>query len=211
MADPAQKSGIANTAADDAAGAAPAETLAAAFERHARQAAAQHTPLRPTLAKLSAIVSQFQAIGKEEIGIELATFDRLREYGLSRQDGSFDSSHFCILSIYDARFLVRVYPAGRIDAYPDNLNKPAYHIQSPDSDAFNYFTERNGSQRINKAEPKFTQYDLSKEEDAAAFTQAIVQTAAYLSSYNDLREFDLPPSTTAPLPKSRRLRAGTQP
>jgi len=200
MADPAQKSG-----------AAAPQDLSAIFRQYVQQAEGQHAPLRTTLAKLNTIVSQFQAIGNEEIGIELATFDRLREYGLSRQNGNFDSSHFCILSIYDARFLVRVYPEGRIDAYPDNLNKPAYEIQAPDSDAFNYFTDRSGSQRINKAEPKFTQYDLSKDEDAAAFTQAIVQTAAYLSSYNALREFDLPAKNAAPMPKSQRLRSGKQP
>ena len=184
------------------------DALSRAFRFYAGQAEAQHKALRPTLAKLNEVVSKFQALGNDNIGIELATFDRLRDYGLSRQDGSFDSSHFCILSIYDARFLIRLYEGSKIDCFPDNLNKPAAFIQAPDSDEFNYAAERTGG-RVNRAAPKFTRYDLSQEDDVLTFTHAIVQTAGYLSSYNSLREFDVKPAEDKQLPKTALPRVKT--
>jgi hypothetical protein len=141
---------------------------------------------RPTLARLNGAISKFHAIGNDQIGIELATFDKLREYNLFRGGMGDGQTNFCLLSIYDARFLVRVLPDNKIDCYTENLNKPYGAIFNIDSDAFWYATE--GS----KQKPMFNSYDLSKDADIANFMSAIAQINAVLTANDELREFDLP-------------------
>ncbi len=153
---------------------------------------------RPTLAKLNEFVSKFQSVGMDQVGIELASFDTLRDYKLMNRPGSDNHSLYAVLSIYDARFLVWVQEDNKIMTYTENLNKPQANIQFLDSDEFWYKTERSsgGTLKINREEPKFNQYDLSVEEDAVKFMSAIAETTAALAANDSLREFDVPQAGT---------------
>lgn len=150
---------------------------------------------RSTFTKLNEFVSKFHAIPVDQVGVELATFDKLREYNLMNRPGSDDHSLYAILTIFDARFLVRVQEDNKIVTYTENINKPSTVIQYLDSDEFWYKTERSsgGTLKILKNEPKFNIYDLSVETDAVNFMQAIVETTAALSAKDNLRSFDAPP------------------
>src|SRR5262249_31556897 len=105
-----------------------------------------------------------------------------------------EAPFYAILSVYDARFLIRVYPEMKVDCYTENLAKPSAGVQSLDSDEFWYKTERSsgGTLKINKAEPRFLRYSLDNEEDVVEFMKAIVTTAAICNANEDLKEYDLP-------------------
>lgn len=151
---------------------------------------------RPTLAKLNELISKFHVLGVDDVGVELATFDRLREYNLMNKPGSDDHSLYSILSVYDARFLVRIEPDQKIVTYTENLNKPSLGVQFIDTEEFWYKTERSsgGSVKVIKSEPKFNEYDLKVEEDAVNFLSAIAETAAALLANQGLREEDVNPA-----------------
>lgn len=170
------------------------ESLSAVFKALVAQDREQRAQFRPTLARLNEIVSKFHAIGKDEVGIELATFDKLREFNLVSKPGGDQAPYYGILSIYDARFLIRIYPELKVDCYTENLNKPTPAVQSLDSDEFWYKTERSsgGTLKIIKSDPKFLRYSLDSQEDVVSFMSAILQTAAACAATEDLKEFDLP-------------------
>ncbi len=171
-------------------------SLSATFRALAANAREGLAPFRPTLAKLNEFVSKFQSVGMDQVGIELAGFDKLRDYKLMNRPGSDNHSLYAVLSIFDARFLVWVQEDNKIVTYTENLNKPQANIQFLDSDEFWYRTERSsgGTLKINRDEPKFNVYDLSVEEDAVKFMSAIAETTAALAANDGLREFDVPQS-----------------
>ncbi len=171
-------------------------SLSATFRALAANAREGLAPFRPTLAKLNEFVSKFQSVGMDQVGIELAGFDKLRDYKLMNRPGSDNHSLYAVLSIFDARFLVWVQEDNKIVTYTENLNKPQANIQFLDSDEFWYKTERSsgGTLKINREEPKFNVYDLSVEEDAVKFMSAIAETTAALAANDGLREFDVPQS-----------------
>ncbi|MDE1151221.1 MAG: hypothetical protein PW788_01695 [Micavibrio sp.] len=192
------------TAADASANLADlsVESLSRVFKQLTEEARKQREPLRPTLMRLNEIISKFQSIGTDQIGIEIATFDKMRDHNLLYQAKGADVASYCILSVYDARFLVRLYPEGKIDCYTENLNKPN-DVQYPDAESFWYAVEKTASgSKINRAEPKFLQYNLNVPEDAAIFMAAVAQIGATLAAQEELRSFDLPPARdNAPLRK----------
>lgn len=211
---------------DDSAGAAPeqaasapqedpttlrdtsTDSLSSTFKALVAQDREARAPFRPTLAKLNEIVTKFHAIGTDEVGIELATFEKLREFNLLSRPGA-DQPLYGILSVYEARFLIRIYPEQKVDCYTENLNKPTPGVQSLESDEFWYKTERSsgGTLKINKAEPKFLRYNLENPEDTVSFMSAILQTAAACAAMEDLKQFDLPAAReNTLLPKSTRLK-----
>ena len=181
------------------------ESLSKVFAALAARAKDGLKQYRPTLAKLNEFVSKFQSIPVDQVGIELATSDRLREYNLMTRPGSDDQSLYAILTIYDARFLVRLQEEQKIVTYTENINKPSDSVQYLDSDEFWYRTERSsgGTLKVNKNDPKFNLYDLSKEEDVMSFMMAIAETTAALAAKDDLRSFDAPPAQDGKsIPKS---------
>lgn len=171
-------------------------SLSRTFRALAANAREGLAPFRPTLAKLNEFVSKFQSVGMDQVGVELAGFDKLRDYKLMNRPGSDNHSLYAILSIFDARFLIWVQEDNKIVTYTENLNKPQANIQFLDSDEFWYKTERSsgGTLKINRDEPKFNSYDLSQEEDAVKFMSAIAETTAALAANDGLREFDVPQS-----------------
>jgi hypothetical protein len=184
------------------------ESLSSTFKALVAQDREQRAAFRPTLAKLNEIVSKFHSIGTDEVGIELATFEKLREFNLLSRPGS-DQPLYGILSVYEARFLIRVYPDQKVDCYTENLNKPSLAVQSLESDEFWYKTERSsgGTLKINRSEPKFLRYNLENPEDTVSFMSAILQTAASCAAMEDLKQFDLPAAReNTLLPKSTRLK-----
>jgi len=171
------------------------ESLSKAFRAMSAKAKDGLKNFRPTLAKLNEFVSKFQSIPVDQVGIEIANFDRLREYNLMTRPGNTDHSLYAILTIYDSRFLIRVQEDNKIVTYTENINKPSSAIQYLDSDEFWYRTERSsgGTLKVIKSEPKFNVYDLGKEEDVVNFMSAIAETTAALAAKDDLRSFDAPP------------------
>lgn len=172
-----------------------AESLSKAFRAMSTRAKDAMKNYHPTLRKLQEFVSKFQSIPVEQVGIEIANFDRLRDYNLMTRPGSSDHSLYAILTIYDSRFLIRVQEDNKIVTYTENINKPSLAIQYLDSDEFWYRTERSsgGTLKVIKNEPKFNVYDLGKEEDVVNFMSAIAETTAALAAKDDLRSFDAPP------------------
>ena len=151
-------------------------------------------PLRPTLARLAELVERFQSNGHSEIGVEFATFDSLRGLNLLKRTGA-EPMQFSILTVYDAKFLIRLYPDSRIDCYRDNLAKPL-PVQVLDADEFWYKTERSagGTVKVLKNEPRFDRYDLNNTDDELKFMSCILETAAACAALGSLRELDLPPT-----------------
>lgn len=167
-------------------------------------------PLRPTLARLAELVERFQSNGHAEIGVEFATFDSLRELNLLKRTGA-EPMQFSILTVYDAKFLIRLYPDCKIDCYRDNLSKPL-PLQVLDTDEFWYKTERSsgGTVKVLKNEPRFDRYDLKNSDDELKFMSCIIETAAACAALSSMRELDLPasrdstpakPLTAAKMPK----------
>lgn len=194
-------------AADTAAPEAPAlkdsstDSLAKAFKTLSERAHSGLKEYRGTLARLGTLVAKFHAIGLDQVGVELATFDHLREYNLMNRPGSEDHSLYSILSIYDARFLIRLQPDMKIVTYTENLNKPAAGVQYMDTDEFWYRTERSsgGSLKVLKNEPKFNVYDLTQEADVVNFLTAVAETTAALSANETLRAEDAPAKSKRPV------------
>lgn len=151
-------------------------------------------PLRPTLARLAELVERFQSNGHAEIGVEFATFDSLRALNLLKRTGA-EPMQFSILTVYDAKFLIRLYPDSKIDCYRDNLSKPL-PVQALDADEFWYKTERapGGTVKVLKNEPRFDRYDLNNADDELKFMSCILETAAACAALDSLKELDLPPS-----------------
>jgi hypothetical protein len=151
-------------------------------------------PLRPTLARLNEIVTRFQEEGHDAVGVEFASFSSLRALNLLQRTGA-EPQQFSILTVYDAKFLVRLHGDCKIDCYRDNLNKPL-PLQVLDSEEFWYKTERStgGTVKVLKNEPRFDRYDLNNPDDEAKFMSCIIETAAACAALNTLREFDLPAS-----------------
>ncbi len=177
-------------------------SISKAFNSLKKQAAVQREALRPALAKISEIVSKFQAAGLDSIGFEIASFDQMRRHSLMHQGKNTDAT-YGILSMYNARFLVRVYPDSKIDCFSENINKPN-GVQFPDLDAFWFLQEKTASGvKINREEPKFMPYDLKDPEDVLGFTSAIVQICAKLAAQEELRAFDVPAKPRETLPKAR--------
>lgn len=170
------------------------ESLSKAFSALAERSREGLQRFRPTLAKLQEFVSKFHSIGVDQVGVELASFDKLREYNLMTRPGSDDPSLYAVLSIYDARFLVRVQEENTIVTYTENIAKPSAAIQFLDSDEFWYRTERSsgGTLKVNKNERKFNVYNLGDEADVVSFMSAIVETTAALAAKEELRSYDAP-------------------
>ena len=176
------------------------DSLAKVFKALSERASEGLKIYRPTLGRLNELISKFHVLGLEEVGVELATFDRLREYNLMNKPGSDDHSLYSILSVFDARFLIRIEPDQKIVTYTEHLNKPNSDVQYIDTEEFWFKTERSsgGSLKVIKSEPKYNEYDLKQEEDVVNFLSAIAETAAALLANNGLREEDVNPSSKKP-------------
>lgn len=185
------------------------ESLSAVFKALIAQDREQRAQFRPTLAKLNEIVNKFHAIGTDQVGIELANFDKLRDFNLVSRPGGDQAPFYAVLSVYEARFLIRVYPDQKIDCYTENLAKPMPNVQSLDSDEFWYKTERSsgGSLKVLKNEPKFLRYSLESPDDTIAFMTAIIQTAASCAANEEMKEFDvIPARDNSLMPKNAGLK-----
>ncbi|HYD19774.1 MAG TPA: hypothetical protein VEF76_14980 [Patescibacteria group bacterium] len=171
-----------------------AASLSKTFRALAANAREALLPFKPALAKLNELVTKFQGAGMDQVGFELASFDKLREYKLMNRAGSDNNALYGVLSIYDARFLVWVQEESKIVTYTENLNKPQAVIQFLDSDEFWYRTERSsgGTLKILRDDPKYNSYDLSQDGDVVKFMTAIAETTAALSAKDALREYDAP-------------------
>ena len=175
-----------------------ADSSASSLSRTFKALVARNTeglaPLRPTLARLAELVERFQSNGHAEIGVEFATFDSLRELNLLKRTGA-EPMQFSILTVYDAKFLIRLYPDSRIDCYRDNLAKPL-PVQALDAEEFWYKTERSsgGTVKVLKNEPRFDRYDLNNKDDELKFMSCILETAAACAALGSMKELDLPAS-----------------
>jgi hypothetical protein len=163
------------------------QSIAETFRHLAAQAREEKEIFAPTLAALNALVSKCQDAGLQQIGLEQAGFDTLRELGLLKEGGSERPplAHYALLAIDDARILVRVLPDNIIDCYNENINKPRGQPRYLDSQSF-----WSGSDNDGKA--LFRRFDLSKDNDQIDFVQTLIITAAATGALLDLRRFDAP-------------------
>ncbi len=177
------------------------ESLSSVFKAIVAQKRDLRAQYRPTLAKLNEIVSKFNAIGCDQVGVELANFEKLRDYNLISKPSGEEAPFYGILSVHEARFLIRIYPEMQVDCYTENLARPSATVQSLDSDAFWYKSETSsgGSLKINKSDPKFLRFNLDNTEDAVEFMKAIVSTAAICTANEELKEYDVTPARDSAL------------
>ncbi|MDP2205499.1 MAG: hypothetical protein Q8K65_04265 [Alphaproteobacteria bacterium] len=163
------------------------QSIAETFRHLAAQAREDKEIFAPTLAALNALVSKCQDAGLNQIGLEQAGFDTLRELGLLKEGGSERPplAHYALLSIDDARILVRVLPDNIIDCYNENINKPRGQPRYLDSKAF-------WSGSDNDGKGLFRRFDLSKDDDQIDFVQTLIITAAATGALQELRRFDTP-------------------
>lgn len=181
-------------------------SIAATFSAMAAQAKESQNAFRETLANLNGLIAKCHDAGLEQIGVEHAGFDTLRHYNFEKngqKDGPTPHVTYSILSIDDARFLIRVHPGNIIDCYASNINKPQTERQFLDDDAFWYSHSANGKVST-KSEARFFQYNLTDKEDAAAFMQTVLQTAAITGAAQELREYDLSARSSKPMGKLQK-------
>jgi hypothetical protein len=166
--------------------------IAEVFSQMAESARETQKPFRETLASLSGLIAKCHEAGMAQIGIEHAGFDTLRAYNFEKQRSKSGGQQvtFALLSIDDARFLIRVHPNNIIDCYASNINKPQTERQFLDDDTF-WYDHRASGKASTQSEPKFFQYNLSEQQDSIAFLQTVIQTAAATGAAQELREYDL--------------------
>lgn len=166
--------------------------IAVVFSQLAASARDAQKPFRETLASLNGLIAKCHEAGMEQIGIEHAGFDTLRAYNFEKNRSKSSAQHvtFALLSIDDARFLIRVHPNNIIDCYASNINKPQTERQFLDDDAF-WYEHRSTGKASSQSEPKFFQYNLAEQQDSIAFLQTVIQTAAATGAAQELREYDL--------------------
>ncbi len=171
------------------------QNIAETFSALAAAAREEKQVFAPTLAALNALVTMCQESGLRQIGLEQAGFDTLRELRLVKEGGSEQPphAHYALLSIDDARILVRVLPDNVIDCYAENVNKPRGNPTYLDSKSF----WNNGGESL------FRRFDLGKEEDKIEFVETVLITAAATGALQELRQFDVPARTAEPLQKPR--------
>jgi len=174
------------------------QNIAETFSTLAAAAREEKQVFAPTLAALNALVTMCQESGLRQIGLEQAGFDTLRELRLVKEGGSEQPphAHYALLSIDDARILVRVLPDNVIDCYAENVNKPRGNPTYLDSKSF----WNNGGESL------FRRFDLGKEEDKIEFVETVLITAAATGALQELRQFDVPARTAEPLQKPRHPR-----
>lgn len=174
------------------------QNIAETFSALAAAAREEKQVFAPTLAALNALVTMCQESGLRQIGLEQAGFDTLRELRLVKEGGSEQPphAHYALLSIDDARILVRVLPDNVIDCYAENVNKPRGNPTYLDSKSF----WNNGGESL------FRRFDLGKEEDKIEFVETVLITAAATGALQELRQFDVPARTAEPLQKPRHPR-----
>jgi len=165
-------------------------SLAETFAALAKDARADKEAFRETLASLNGLVAKCHDIGLQQVGIELAGYDTLRQYNFETNARTAQVT-YSILSIDDARFLIRIHPDNIVDCYADNINKPQPTKQSISADTFWYDYTMTGK-ATSRADAKFFQYNLRDEEDRKAFMMTVLQTAAATGAAQELREYDLP-------------------
>lgn len=181
-------------------------SIAATFTAMAAQAKESQQAFRETLASLNGLIAKCHDAGLEQIGVEHAGFDTLRHYNFEKngqKDAPAPHVTYAVLSIDDARFLIRVHPGNIIDCYSANINKPQPERQFLDDDTFWYSHSANGKVST-KNEAKFFQYNLAEKEDATAFMQTVLQTAAITGAAQELREYDLAARSSKPLGKLQK-------
>jgi hypothetical protein len=166
-------------------------SLAETFAALSKDAREDKQIFRETLASLNGLIAKCHDIGLQQIGIELAGYDTLRQYNFETSPRSTAQVAFSILSIDDARFLIRIHPDHIVDCYADNINKPQSEKQTINVDTFWYDYTMTGK-ATSRADAKFFQYNLRDEEDRKAFMMTVLQTAAVTSATQELREYDLP-------------------
>lgn len=141
---------------------------------------------RPALSQLNMIVVKFQDIGLDRIGLEHMDYDTFREYNMVRKSGAnqVDDSDatYCMLSIYDARFLLRVHTSGVVDCHADNMAKPSPELRRLDQVNF-WFA---GNEK-----PRYFQYDLNDEEKRVGLMNTILQTAATCAASVELKDLNV--------------------
>lgn len=166
--------------------------IADVFSKMAESARATQMPFRQTLASLNGLIAKCHEAGMAQIGIEHAGFDTLRAYNFEKNRSKSGGQHvtFALLSIDDARFLIRVHPDNIIDCYASNINKPQTERQFLDDDTF-WYDHRATGKASSQSEPKFFQYNLAEQQDSIAFLQTVIQTAAATGAAQELREYDL--------------------
>jgi len=166
--------------------------IAEVFSQMAAAARETQKPFRRTLASLNGLIAKCHEAGMAQIGIEHAGFDTLRAYNFEKQRNKSGGRQvtFALLSIDDARFLIRVHPDNIIDCYASNINKPQTERQFLDDDAF-WYEHRATGKASSQSEPKFFQYNLADRQDSLAFLQTVIQTAAATGAAQELREYDL--------------------
>ncbi|HRI76324.1 MAG TPA: hypothetical protein PLX33_04980 [Alphaproteobacteria bacterium] len=174
------------------------KNIADTFSALAAAARAEKQAFAPTLTALNALVTMCQEAGLRQIGLEQANFNTLRELRLIKEGSSEQPplAHYAILSIDDARILVRVLPDSVIDCYGENINKPRSNPTYLDSKTFWNPSGKSG-------ESMFHRYDLSKDEDRLEFVETVIITAAATGALQELRQYDVPARETIPLPKPR--------
>lgn len=152
---------------------------------------------RPALSQLNLIVVKFQDIGLDRIGLEHMDYDSFREYNMVRKSGSnqVDDSDatYCMLSIFDARFLLRVHTSGVVDCHADNMAKPSLELRRLDHLGFWY---------AGNEKPRYFQYDLNDEEKRVGLMNTILQTAATCAASAELKDHNVAQRNGSSISKS---------
>lgn len=160
---------------------------------------------RPTLSLLEAVAHKLQAGGLSHVGIEQADLNKLRECNVVNSPASEAENKYIysVLSIYDARFLIRVTDKdGEIHLHQENRNKA-------NGKTLNIADESFWNSDGYRAAPRYFAFRLGDEKMSLSqtleFINVILQTAAACAVHMELKDTDVAPKTpTTVLPPLRK-------
>lgn len=167
------------------------QSIAAYFTAISAQRRSTQEKFKPTLQALQSIVNLLHEGGIQQVGVELADNDTLKQLGLQRKvtddEKMLEDAVFSILSIYDTKFIIRVKPDLEIDLYENNVNKAFGEPRSLNAGEF--WTKRySSSEKLDN----FFKYNLTDKEDRLAFITTIANAAASLLAVAELKQHDAP-------------------
>jgi hypothetical protein len=144
------------------------------------------------------MVTKFHEIGLDQVGIEYGSFDLLRQFNLARrhQDEPDNTGvTYALLSIHNARMLLRVHPDHVVDCHLNNINRARDGIGFLNDDHF-WQKEAEG-----KLEENFLRCDLKKEEGEVELANAILHTYAVCEAIREVADTCIPQRSASDIRK----------
>jgi hypothetical protein len=149
----------------------------------------------PGVKKISSLITKLHDTGAlYEIGLEVATFDNLRELNLMTRQLT-GGQPYCLLRIQDSCFVLRINKDSILDLHIENQNYARPHVTSLDEHQF----------WNSETSHRYFSYDLKIEKDCVALMEDIVKSAGTRSASRSFESYNVEPKNRGTLNSKRSL------